>query len=279
MSDAQPRFVPAAPLVAQVLESAVLAPNDGAGEVCALEIGWQDGDLQWRPGQSVGVLPPGLNARGRPNVARLYSLANACRAGERRLTLLVRRSVHRDRATGEPGSGLCSSYLCDARPGDVLRLTGPVGHILDLPESPRTPWILLATGTGIAPFRGFLQHWQGLAASDRPPVWLIHGARSQAELAWHSEFAAQAAADPKWTYQAVRSREGTTSDGERPHVDHVLGQQLDKLTDWLDHGAVLYCCGVRGMVPGVEAALARATGLADAGAQLERDLRLRVEVY
>ncbi len=280
MSDALPPFTTAAPLAARVLTRTQLVPDSGAGEVCELEITWVDAGLQWTPGQSIGVVPPGLNARGRPNVPRLYSLASAWQPGTNRLTLLVRRSLALDPQTGQVHRGLCSSYLCDAQPGDVLRLTGPVGHVLDLPADPKAAWILLATGTGIAPFRGFLQHWQQLEPCARPPVWLVHSARTQAELAWHAEFNHLVERHPQLIYQVLRSREDAPIAGRRPHLDSVLRAHRDRLTEWLgERRAVVYCCGVRGMVQGVEEVLAAALGRSDAGAWLEGQQRLRIEVY
>ena len=73
------------------------------------------------------------------------------------LTLCVRRSVYMDEVTGlevPDKKGVCSNFLCDAQPGDEVALTGPFGRNFLLPErAPEKDVILVATGTGVAPFR------------------------------------------------------------------------------------------------------------------------------
>ena len=50
--------------------------------------------------------------------------------------------------------GVCSNFLCDAKPGDEILLTGPAGKVMLMPEeNPATDLIMVATGTGIAPYR------------------------------------------------------------------------------------------------------------------------------
>jgi ferredoxin--NADP+ reductase len=59
-------------------------------------------------------------------------------------------------------TGVCSNMLCDAKPGDEVKLTGPSGKVLLMPEDkPDTNYIMVATGTGIAPFRAFLRRLFG----------------------------------------------------------------------------------------------------------------------
>ncbi len=72
-------------------------------------------------------------------------------------TLCVRRAVYVDPETGKEDpakQGVCSSFLCDAKAGDEVLLTGPAGKVMLLPESkPGADIIMIATGTGIAPYR------------------------------------------------------------------------------------------------------------------------------
>jgi ferredoxin-NADP reductase len=144
-------------------------------------------------GQSYGVLVGGGvdNKLEKPSVSRLYSVA-CSRFGDdmkgKTLSFCVRRSVFQDKLTKEIKQGICSSYLCDLREADEVLLTGPFGKNLLLPSSLRNDWIMngdkqpmhsfsstsssssssssshssaafssdiimVATGTGIAPFR------------------------------------------------------------------------------------------------------------------------------
>ena len=74
-------------------------------------------------------------------------------------SLCVRRAVYVDPETGKEDpakKGVCSNFLCDAKPGDSVSLTGPAGKVMLLPESkPEVDLIWVATGTGIAPYRSF----------------------------------------------------------------------------------------------------------------------------
>ncbi|RLN18814.1 ferredoxin-NADP reductase precursor [Panicum miliaceum] len=76
-------------------------------------------------------------------------------------SLCVRRAVYYDPETGKEDpskNGACSNFLCNAKPGDKIQLTSPSGKIMLLPEEdPNATHIMVATGTGVAPFRGYLR--------------------------------------------------------------------------------------------------------------------------
>jgi ferredoxin--NADP+ reductase len=80
-------------------------------------------------------------------------------------TLCVRRATYTDPETGKEDpakKGVCSNYLCDAKAGDEVKLTGPSGKVMLMPEEhPDNTYIMVATGTGIAPFRSFVRRLFG----------------------------------------------------------------------------------------------------------------------
>lgn len=98
------------------------------------------GGVLYHEGQSFGVVPPGTKTTSKgevPQHVRLYSIA-ASRYGDSRdgktTTLCVVRVVYKDPVTGEEKRGLCSNYLCDAKVGDTLTMTGPSGTALLMPD-------------------------------------------------------------------------------------------------------------------------------------------------
>ncbi|XP_020251190.1 ferredoxin--NADP reductase, leaf isozyme, chloroplastic-like, partial [Asparagus officinalis] len=71
------------------------------------------------------------------------------------VSLCVRRLVYTN-DQGEIVKGVCSNFICDMKPGAEVKITGPVGKEMLMPKDPNATIIMLATGTGIAPFRSFL---------------------------------------------------------------------------------------------------------------------------
>merc|ERR1711988_192447 len=153
-----------APLTAKVLSVERIVGPKATGETCNIVID-HEGKMPYWEGQSAGVIPPGIDPkRNKPYGVRLYSIAST-RYGDdftgKTMTLCVRRATYWDPELGKEDpakKGVCSNYLCDAKPGTELALTGPAGKVMLMPEEkPETPIIMLATGTGIAPYRGFLR--------------------------------------------------------------------------------------------------------------------------
>lgn len=108
------------------------------GETCDILID-TNGDIPFWEGQSYGVIPPGtkINSRGKevPHGTRLYSIASSRYGDEfdgKTTTLCVRRATYWDpemNAEDPAKKGICSNFLCDAKPGDEITMTGPTGKV------------------------------------------------------------------------------------------------------------------------------------------------------
>ena len=269
---------------------------DAPGEVCHIKIN-SGPEFRYWEGQSLGIIPPGTNPKnGKPNSVRLYSIAST-RYGDdldgNSVSLCVRRAVYWDEALGaeDPAKkGVCSNYLCDAQPGTVVSMTGPTGKVMLMPEAtPDADLIMVATGTGIAPYRGFLRRLfvEGTPANAayKGLAWLVLGVPTSDGLLYDEDWQAIAARKPdnfRLTYAI--SREQSTADGRKMYVQDRLAESAEELFERLDNGAHIYFCGLKGMMPGIlatleEVAVARGIEWAPKLESLKKAGQWHVEVY
>lgn len=273
------REQPAAALIRSNTRLTETAEDGSAVHHIVLEI--VPDELRVLEGQSIGVLPPGCDALGRPHHVRLYSSASA-RDGEIPATptvaLTVRRVV-RDHE-GRPVRGICSNYLCDLPAGAQLQFTGPVGETFLMPEEPAAPLLMICTGTGIAPMRAMIQRRLRRGDANRADLMLFFGGRSPAQLPYREELAAIPASclDCSVAYSRL-------PDAPKRYVQDLLLERCSDVARMiLERGATVYVCGLRTMEHGVNEALARVLALAGAdwhelSRQLTMSGRYHVEVY
>lgn len=209
---------------------------------------------EFRAGQSFGVIPPGSGPRGQPHKVRLYSIACSSLGEDgkgQHVSTTVKRTIAEHYDTHRLFLGICSNYLCDLHPGDEIQVTGPSGKRFVLPASPEEhDYLFLATGTGIAPFRGMIADIR--RASPDPRIVLILGAAYRTDLPYHNDFLALVERDPRFTYSWALSRE-RQDDGRPPmYVDGVMASMADELIPMLRSSRTLvYVCGIAGMELGV----------------------------
>jgi ferredoxin--NADP+ reductase len=256
-------FKAKAPFVGKVVSVKRIVGPKATGETCDIVIDHGGGIPYWE-GQSFGVIPPGTNPKnGKPNSVRLYSIA-ASRYGDdmsgKQTTLCVRRATYWDEEMGKEDpakKGVCSNYLCDATPGTEVKMTGPSGKVMLMPEDkPEADIIMVATGTGIAPFRAF---WKRLfiektpaAANFKGLCWLFLGVANTDALLYDDELQGIAKTNPEhFKLDYALSREQNNVKGGKMYIQDKVEEYSDDIFNRLDNGAHMYFCGLKGMMPGV----------------------------
>ncbi|MEA3291252.1 MAG: oxidoreductase [Pseudomonadota bacterium] len=145
---------------AVIVDSHRLSPLD-TDEILAIDLRIDEPGFYFQEGQSIGVLVPGPHAFGNKLHHRHYSIANARSAAgedETNIQIIVRRCFYIDDISGEQYPGIASNFLCDAQPGDTITITGPYKSAFNMPRDPESNLLMIGAGTGIAPFRAFVQH-------------------------------------------------------------------------------------------------------------------------
>jgi ferredoxin--NADP+ reductase len=193
---------------------------------------------------------------------------------------------------GETIYGVCSTFLCDIKPGAKVKITGPVGKEMLLPDDEEANVIMLATGTGIAPMRTYLRRM--FEANEREAngwhfrgkAWLFMGAPKTANLLYDDDFNRYQAEYPdNFRYTKAISREQQNTKGGRMYIqDRVLEHADEIFTMIEDPKTHVYMCGLRGMEPGIDEAMsaaAAAKGLdwSELRPQLKKAERWHVETY
>jgi ferredoxin--NADP+ reductase len=241
-------------------ETCTASPK-AAGFVSHIEVDVSGTPLEgaFLPGQAFGVVPPGTDDRGKPHKVRLYSVSSPS-AGEdgrgRVISTTVKRTIDRHWDTDRLFLGVASNYLCDLGVGDEVRVTGPVGKRFLLPEDPGAhDYLFVATGTGIAPFRGMLKEL--LASGGDSRMTLVMGAPYATDLLYHDELRRLDEQHERFTYLTAISRE-RQADGHGPmYVGDRIRESWDALGPQLiGDRCLVYVCGVAGMEVGLFRSLA-----------------------
>ncbi len=247
-------YKPNAPLEAKVIAHYRLTAPDSPNDVCHIVYDISGSDLKYVEGQSIGVLPPGTDANGKPHKLRLYSIASPGVGDDgegKTLTVCVKRAITVDEATGTTYKGVCSSFLCDLKVGETSLLTGPVGKAFIMPDKPNANLIMVATGTGIAPFRAFLSKRYNQLKQETGQTWLFFGAQTRKDYLYESELEQYKENDTCKVITAF-SREEKNAEGNRMYVQHRLVEYGETLFELLKKPETyLYICGLRGMEAGI----------------------------
>ena len=213
---------------------------------------------------------------------RLYSIASSPKAQPGKLALTVDRVAYD--IAGRHRLGVASTFLADrAAEGETLPVFIQRAHKFALPANPATAIIMVGPGTGVAPFRAFLQERHATNAAG--PAWLFFGHQRRADFLYREEIEAFQAAGTLTNLSLAWSREGA----EKVHVQHRMREQAGELWTWLRNGAHFYVCGdAKRMAANVEQTLiaiaAREGDLTDAAAtayvrELKANDRYQTDVY
>jgi ferredoxin--NADP+ reductase len=288
-------YKPKSPFIGTVTENYSLLSEGAIGRVQHITFDLSGGDpqLHYVEGQSIGIIPDGEDANGKPHKLRLYSIASTRHGdnyADHTVSLCVRQLQYEK--DGETVNGVCSTYLCDIEPGSTVKITGPVGKEMLLPDDEDANVIMLATGTGIAPMRTYLRrmfepkerelnnwHFRGKA-------WLFMGAPKTPNLLYDADFEHYQEQFPdNFRYTKAISREQQNSKGGRMYIQDRVLEHADEIFAMIENPKThVYMCGLRGMEPGIDEAMtaaAAAKGLdwSELRPQLKKAERWHVETY
>jgi ferredoxin--NADP+ reductase len=280
------------PCEATVLSNVPLHLPESTDDLMHTTLDIRGTDYRYMEGQSAGVIPPGVRPDGKPEKLRLYSIASARRGDDGNfatLSLCTKRvyEPHNEKP-GEMFRGVASNYICDLQPGERVKLTGPVGKHFTLPADNTLNLVMMAAGTGIAPFRSFLKHIYEEHEGWHGQIRLYYGVKTQNELMYMNaansdllEFESQ----PNFRAYIARSRQDQQADGSKVYVQHRLRDSADDVWELMRDGHfAMYICGLKGMEKGIEEtmrqmALAGGENWENMRAGLKEAGKWNVEVY
>jgi ferredoxin--NADP+ reductase len=289
-------YRPNAPFIGKCISNEPLVEEGGIGIVQHLKFDISTGNLKYIEGQSIGIIPPGLDKNGKPEKLRLYSIASTRHGddvNDQTVSLCVRQLEYKHPETGETVYGVCSTYLTQLEAGADVKITGPVGKEMLLPEDPNANVIMLATGTGIAPMRAYL--WRMFNDAERAAnpeyqfngfSWLIFGVPTTPNILYKKELEEIQQKYPnnfRLTYAI--SREQKNPQGGRMYIQDRVAEYADELWQLIKNEKThTYICGLRGMEEGIDAALSAAAAKesivwADYQKELKKAGRWHVETY
>jgi len=185
--------------------------------------------VHFEPGEFVAML--------RRLVPRLYSISSSLKANPEQVHITV--STVRYETHGRPRKGVCSTFLAERVPvGAAVPVFFHIAKGFRLPEDGDTPMIMIGPGTGIAPFRAFLQERRATGARGRN--WLFFGdQRCSEDFLYREEIEEFRAGGLLSRLDTAFSRDQEA----RIYVQHRMLENAREIWRWIDEGAQLFVCG------------------------------------
>ena len=152
---------------------------------------------------------------------------------------------------GQPRHGVCSTFLADhSESADIGVYVQPTAHFRP-PAAAEVPMIMVGPGTGVAPFRGFLQERRALGHTGRN--WLFFGERNSATDFYYADELVRMRDDGLLTELTLAF---SRDQRHKVYVQDRLREQAARVWNWIDSGAHFYVCGdAKRMAKDVDAAL------------------------
>lgn len=173
----------------------------------------------------------------RKNTARMYSIASSQEAVENEVHLLV--SVVRYNALGRDKEGHCSTTLADRlEVDDKVKVFVDKNTRFKLPSDPESPIIMVGPGTGVAPFRAFMQQIE--VSQKKNPSWLFFGDRNfTTDFLYQTEW-------QQYLNEGVLTKADVAFSRDQANKQYVQDRMIEngkELYEWLEKGAHFYVCG------------------------------------
>ena len=168
---------------------------------------------------------------------RMYSISSSARAREDEAHLLVARSGYFDVA-GRQRAGVCSSYLGDLQEGDTVKVFVQSNENFRLPDDERAALVMIGPGSGVAPFRAFMEEREERGGDGKN--WLFFGERRRREdFYYQTEWQSKIKNGLLTRMDVAFSRDSA----QKIYVQHKMRRRADELWEWLETGAYVYVCG------------------------------------
>jgi sulfite reductase (NADPH) flavoprotein alpha-component len=185
----------------------------------------------------VGFEPQEFVDQLRALAIRLYSIASSLKAHPEQVHLTV--ATVRWNAHGRERRGVCSTFLAERWCGDMTAgVFGQAQKHFRLPDDPNHPVIMVGPGTGVAPFRAFLEEREAIGAKGRN--WLFFGdQRAEQDFFYKEQFLG-------WSKSGLLTRLDTAfsrDQAEKVYVQHRMKEAGSELWKWIQDGAYFYVCG------------------------------------
>lgn len=169
--------------------------------------------------------------------ARLYSIASSQKANSEEVHLTIGKVNYE--TNGRQRLGVCSGSISERiQPGDTLPIYVHKNPNFRLPENEDTPIIMIGAGTGVAPYRAFLEEREELGIEGK--AWLIFGDQHfVTDFLYQTDWQRWLASGTLSQMHVAFSRDTE----KKVYVQHKLQEHAASFYEWLEQGAVIYVCG------------------------------------